>query len=793
MKKSRRNKKYKNNKNRKNNNADDNMNFDFNFIQETPRYISDEKNEEKEDNAAPLLKNYKKPEEKNIGKEDLGPALDMEAQSFNKYIDSFKRKHKGKIAIPINNFDYGYNTKKSKNRIIYFMRKIYKKQLLLNAKHKDCFILLEIKTELLKMISKQFYADDEENQRLYISIYNFENKFNDEQFIIGRYIIILEPFYKQYLDGKIGIRVDDPNDVIVFKDKDEAKKYISKELGDINKYIEIGDRSFLQKDYCDAIDLYSAGLRLNDNDENKRFILFKKIIDCCIKINANFLGLDYCEKYLSLYNNTNAEIIIFKINILLNLEKFDEAQKFLVEKKEYIPIEEYKKNLINIKKHLDNKRGIFKLEDIKGGDISNYLNQKLKIDLDQTTTGNKIVAKENISKGELLIAEKAFNLLTMEEYIKGLKEYYETVDYKRYKTYYFDKMAEFMVEPESFVYENLRAQKMLSEKDFEKLLDLDDYDNWNIKYTEREKKYPDKQTPNLVNIANINSIKIYSSIFSCEPHGYGYGLWYYPSFINHSCNPNTLEFGIKDIYFLYAQKDIKMNEEITRRYCPYGLDIHRRTENYAGYGFLCKCEVCQHQQKFMLQINNERYNSLKKELNNLFEENISDKNIYKSINNLENLISTNWLEYNIYDLITYYFRAGYLLLNRKIYLKECEKFLNKAYILLEGKNFHYECIILHYLYIFYYENGDKEKMKNIEEKIENKLKEFFGNTFLKSKLLDVYEERKNIKLVDELNKKVEYFEDIEKKKNKCCKITFIQFASFLLFILGVAVAIKISK
>ena len=91
-----------------------------------------------------------------------------------------------------------------------------------------------------------------------------------------------------------------------------------------------------------------------------------------------------------------------------------------------------KKNLINIKKHLDNKRGIFKLEDIKGGDISNYLNQKLKIDLDQITTGNKIVAKENISKGELLIAEKAFNLLTMEEYIKGLKEYYETVDYKIY-------------------------------------------------------------------------------------------------------------------------------------------------------------------------------------------------------------------------------------------------------------------------------------------------------------------------------------------------------------------------
>ena len=238
-----------------------------------------------------------------------------------------------------------------------------------------------------------------------------------------------------------------------------------------------------------------------------------------------------------------------------------------------------------------------------------------------------------------------------------------------------------------------------------------------------------------------------------------------------------------------------MNEEITRRYCPYGLDIHRRTENYAGYGFLCKCEVCQHQQKFMLQINNEKYKSLKKELNNLFEENISDKNIYKSINNLENLISTNGLEYNIYDLITYYFRAGYLLLNRKIYLKECEKFLNKAYILLEGKNFHYECIILHYLYILYYENSEKEKMINIEKIIEKKLNEFFGNTFLKSKLLDIYDERKNIKLLEELNKKVVYIEDLEKRKNiffniKFSKICFVELMSLLLFFIGFILALK---
>ena len=57
------------------------------------------------------------------------------------------------------------------------------------------------------------------------------------------------------------------------------------------------------------------------------------------------------------------------------------------------------------------------------------MNPKLIIDLDKKAKGNRIIAKENISKGELLIVSKAFYLLTMEEYIKGLKEYYEVNNY----------------------------------------------------------------------------------------------------------------------------------------------------------------------------------------------------------------------------------------------------------------------------------------------------------------------------------------------------------------------------
>ena len=55
-------------------------------------------------------------------------------------------------------------------------------------------------------------------------------------------------------------------------------------------------------------------------------------------------------------------------------------------------------------------------------------------------------------------------------------------------------------------------------------------------------------------------------------------------------------------------------------------------------------------------------------------------------------------------------------------------------------------------------------MKIIENKIDDKLTNFFGNNIFKSKLLDIYKERKNNELLKELNGKVKYFEDIEEEK-----------------------------
>ena len=95
------------------------------------------------------------------------------------------------------------------------------------------------------------------------------------------------------------------------------------------------------------------------------------------------------------------------------------------------------------------------------------------------------------------------------------------------------------------------------------------------------------------------------------------------------------------------------------------------------------------------------------------------------------------------------------------------------------------------MYILYYENACKEKLKNIEDKIDKNLNDFFGNLFLKEKLNDIYKERKNVQLLDELNKKVKYFEDIENNsiknrlkrlKQKFPSLNNILIISFIVFI-----------
>lgn len=103
-------------------------------------------------------------------------------------------------------------------------------------------------------------------------------------------------------------------------------------------------------------------------------------------------------------------------------------------------------------------------------------------------------------------------------------------------------------------------------------------------------------------VAKINSIINHNSLKSTRGmmnHQFiASGVWVFPSFINHSCVPNTSYFGIGDFLFLQAQKHIKKGEEVTIGYVIFEDRFEKRTEILSkNWGFLCNCNFFLYQQK----------------------------------------------------------------------------------------------------------------------------------------------------------------------------------------------------
>ena len=74
------------------------------------------------------------------------------------------------------------------------------------------------------------------------------------------------------------------------------------------------------------------------------------------------------------------------------------------------------------------------------------------------------------------------------------------------------------------------------------------------------------------------------------------GVWYIPSFINHSCLPTAHQRFIGDISVIQANTELKANHEITLSYIAvykYDRVEERRRELRGRWGFSCACELCE--------------------------------------------------------------------------------------------------------------------------------------------------------------------------------------------------------
>jgi len=74
----------------------------------------------------------------------------------------------------------------------------------------------------------------------------------------------------------------------------------------------------------------------------------------------------------------------------------------------------------------------------------------------------------------------------------------------------------------------------------------------------------------------------------------GSGLWIMPSYINHSCWPNSVRSFLGDLLIVRAARDIREGEEITINYLENESSVQERQKSfYSGWDFNCKCTLCE--------------------------------------------------------------------------------------------------------------------------------------------------------------------------------------------------------
>ena len=117
-------------------------------------------------------------------------------------------------------------------------------------KNYGTYIKLKVSSGPLLMASLQMMLKDKNDKEVYTCLYNYEKIFNMEKrkkegfLYIGstsnmlnsmknlknklnnKNVIIINPFYKDFMDGNEGIRIDDPDEFLLFDNDEKLEEFL---------------------------------------------------------------------------------------------------------------------------------------------------------------------------------------------------------------------------------------------------------------------------------------------------------------------------------------------------------------------------------------------------------------------------------------------------------------------------------------------------------------------------------------------------------------------------------------
>ena len=209
------------------------------------------------------------------------------------------------------------------------------------------------------------------------------------------------------------------------------------------------------------------------------------------------------------------------------------------------------------------------------------------------------------------------------------------------------------------------------------------------------------------------------------------GIWYYPSFFNHSCIPNCYEFGFGDILIIIAVNDIEKNKELYLNYLMNDLPYEKRQIILKErYDFICDCELCNYEKNKFKECPEKKIlnEHLIKLYNFIFPEEAGKENevkhiCEKEVKDIIKFLEKNKKLFSCYEKSGIYVKCGFCIKIYDGYLSY--DYLEQALKYSENRNFYYEKESLELLvYAAKYIKSDARLEISMK-----KLKEFYNKYF----------------------------------------------------------------
>ena len=510
-------------------------------------------------------------------------------------------------------------------------------KLKLNSVNTKKYLIVKIASEIYIDNNKEtkIVCEDNNGDVINISIKYIDRYFNpknfqvlqNEIFKLGKYMIVIEPNYGIFDSSSSSdldeIKINDPSEIILLEDKKELDDFLDKHKNaSAENYKLLGNLMIKYHFFEKAIFYYTQGIKLNKNENNPKLeiILYSNLSEAYIKYGYFTKTLEYANYSLNKINllmkdkekekdiffrQLKIRILFRKLKALVTLRKFKEAYDILFKDEEnspnkdiiedFLKLQQVKEYLNLVRKGYENTLGNYNYmemlkeeqKNIEFNNYGEYLNPKVEINYDKNK-GIKMIAKEKIKLGELLIVEKSL------VFSKGDSDDSEDIIVSK-------DNPKVIAEIEMF--NKLYYKLIKTPLDYEKFYYLTDGRNLNQDLPER-KKYAEEQDKG---IRKLEYFKVNQAIclnkYGSGRHiiinqDTGVGVWGYASFFNHDCLPNSERFNIGDYHFGYCIREIQKGEEITTKYVSSTKSYNERQQTLLeNWRFNCNCQLCKYQEK----------------------------------------------------------------------------------------------------------------------------------------------------------------------------------------------------